>query len=327
MEYNKETMLDYYKSLIENRTKKLSILNDKSNQYTKEQRVEKSMLYTARSATIAEKTLDIFNSIPDNSGFITKLTALSLPVQTYEDHIKVKNFLMSKGFESNEYNRKKKNNKVYALIGSDSIEGLLKLNKELESFCKDNLIKYDNSRFKNITERRHVFETMSDYKTSILLGSKVGDIINFELDGPYRFPYTPDKEHTPNFISFDKTPYHESQPKSSLGQFINKMINRVESTLGMYGDVDKIVAKKGEIRKARDMVYSLTGIDIDIDYQQHMTNNAEITPFKAVELELDRFNRIVNELTNIEQSGNEPVRPRERLEERKTILKRNGVKI
>lgn len=139
----------------------------------------------------------------------------------------------------------------------------------------------------------------------------------------------------------DTTPHVEviqkpSEPsaiKSLLLGIKNRVDNAIDNTKDALQKGGEIFELKGKIESEQEMIFRLTGINIEIDIKQHFIGELSVdNALRGSKLELERFEKISKELLKVpniveEVSERGLSQDPERVEEKAVILRKNGVKL
>lgn len=232
---------------------------------------------------------------PDDEGYIKVIAELNINVYTKKDHSLLKKFLKTKGFESNEFEFDENKPAFQTIIGSNTIAGLKDLINEVDELCGNNNIFFEAKRTRyndgainvDITEGiNKVISIISKLDSPIMIGSKVDNIFNFNVNNNYNFSST--EKGNPNaFVSFDKPP--EKPPQNSIISFI---VDKLTSDVGDEYKKNMLernlsILKNGFLENQSD-IQRLTKECIPFKPEKHMAENPNISILRAYQLEFKR---------------------------------------
>lgn len=254
------------------------------------------------TGVIKAKFNESFKLAPDDEGYIKVIAELNINVYTKKDHSLLKKFLKTKGFESNEFEFDENKPAFQAIIGSNTITGLKNLISEVDELCGNNNIFFETKKTRyndgatnvNIIEGiNKVISIISKLDSPIMIGSKVDDIFNFNVNQNYNFSVT-EKGNPKAFVSFNKPP--EKPEQSTIISFI------VEKLTSDVGDEYKknmlernlSIVKSGFLENQSD-IQRLTKECIPFKPEKHITENPNISILRAYQLEFKKSESLFTE--------------------------------
>lgn len=310
----RENTVEYFKKLkeIEEKEKEifLRIRNDDSlSTEKKKDRISYALSDKEFEIKMTKKNMvDSLELARESEGYIKILAEININVYTKKDHSLLKDLLKSKGFESNDFEFKEGVPAFKAMIGSNNKEGLNTIIKAIDDLCGENNIFFESK----ISKRRDVEGTinvqeiegvrkaasiMSELNSPIIIGSKVGNVINFTVGNGYNFSVT-DKVENNGFLSFD-------QPKSSSDDYgifnflLKKLPNPVENDYKAHMLERNLSAIKSCFQQYSDNIkefleyrskYSKEDAPKNVfDPELHKMENPKLSDLKCYQIELHRI--------------------------------------
>lgn len=326
MNFNRETITDYFKAI-----KAINDLDDIPENETEIKKLDNKIQHYVNQ----------HDNIPQNEGYIQYLANITVDIYTQKDHQLLKNYLESKGFVSNDFkrplNEKKYNPKFIALIGSDTEEGLNNMIMEINELCEKNDICFSSGVTINTDESNPMFsqspnnvifynkgeslDILTSARSSILLGSKINDVINFQLSGEYSYVEPYYNISDAKVISFEKPEVKESPKLNFIAKFLDKKVEKEDEANKEYHLNKIITGINDNINRTLIKIKEITNFDIKADPFIHQLEDHNISKLRSVQIENNKLNVILDELT----SNNKNIL--ESSEKRKNIILKNGYKI
>lgn len=304
MNYNQEDTLNYYKEIYAIRADLMQRVADEK--YMEQGSVEHEK-HSTQNRKLMERTLqldhkmsDAFLGLPENSGYITNIATLHVYCPSYLDHTLMKNFLESKGFPSNEYSMSG-NRAFYTTVGSDSTEGLDKIIKEVEDYATSYYLK---AKVQDYQSKDEALNAMMSCKSPILLGSKVGEIVNFplnenSLNGHSFSNMSKIMRNHKSLYEIKEFEYQIQKPDpSKLKLGIVEILKKMPK---VFDDSDRVSIKERELKNLRNELHEKTGVDEKIDYNQYKTDGRTASRANAIEMEFARFKQLIETTPEIER--------------------------
>lgn len=306
MNYNKEEALNYYKEVTEKQKDLLQRVSDALVSQEQKDSVQNKKLAESISSH-EQKMEEAFLNLQDNSGYITHIATVNVPCADYLEHTLMKSFLESKGFISNNY--LVNGNKVFStVVGSDSAEGVEKIIQDINDYAAKY---YMTVKSDPIESKKIAFTTMMKVVNPILLGSKVDEVLSFPLKESISVThsFTSLSKKMVNALSiynvkefeFNTMTPDPSKSKLSLIEAIKKLPKAWE-------DTDRINYQEEKLNKLKSDLQEKTGINEKIDYKQYNVDGKTATKARAIQMEFDRFQNLIDTTPHVEviQKPSEP---------------------
>lgn len=306
MNYNKEEALNYYKEVTETQKDLLQRVSDALVSQAEKDSVQNKKLAES-ILSLEQKMEDSFLNLQDNSGYITHIATVNVPCADYLEHTLMKSFLESKGFISNNY--LVNGNKVFStVVGSDSAEGVEKIIQDINDYADKY---YMTVKSDPIESKKIAFTTMMKAVNPILLGSKVDEVLSFPLKESISVThsFTSLSKKMVNALSiynvkefeFNTMTPDPSKSKLSLIEAIKKLPKAWE-------DTDRINYQEEKLNKLKSELQEKTGINEKIDYKQYNVDGKTATKARAIQMEFDRFQNLIDTTPHVEviQKPSEP---------------------
>lgn len=209
------------------------------------------------------------------------------------------------------------------------IESVKKLPKAWEDTDRINYQEEKLNKLKSEFQEKTGINEKVDYKQYNVDGKTAtkARAIQMEFD---RFQNLIDT--TPH-VEFIQKPSEPSAIKSLLLGIKNRVDNAIDNTKDALQKGGEIFELKGKIESEQEMIFRLTGINIEIDIKQHFIGELSVdNALRGSKLELERFEKISKELLKVpniveEVSERGLSQDPERVEEKAVILRKNGVKL
>lgn len=209
------------------------------------------------------------------------------------------------------------------------IEAVKKLPKAWEDTDRINYQEEKLNKLKSEFQEKTGINEKVDYKQYNVDGKTAtkARAIQMEFD---RFQNLIDT--TPH-VEFIQKPSEPSAIKSLLLGIKNRVDNAIDNTKDALQKGGEIFELKGKIESEQEMIFRLTGINIEIDIKQHFIGELSVdNVLRGSKLELERFEKISKELLKVpniveEVSERGLSQDPERVEEKAVILRKNGVKL
>ena len=209
------------------------------------------------------------------------------------------------------------------------IEAVKKLPKAWEDTDRINYQEEKLNKLKSEFQEKTGINEKVDYKQYNVDGKTAtkARAIQMEFD---RFQNLIDT--TPH-VEFIQKPSEPSAIKSLLLGIKNRVDNAIDNTKDALQKGGEIFELKGKIESEQEMIFRLTGINIEIDIKQHFIGELSVdNALRGSKLELERFEKISKELLKVpniveEVSERGLSQDPERVEEKAVILRKNGVKL
>lgn len=251
---------------------------------------------------IKAKFNESFKLAPDDEGYIKVIAELNINVYTKNDHSLLKKLLKSKGFESNEFEFDENTPAFKAMIGSNTITGLKGLINEVDELCGKNNIFFEVKKTRyndgatnvNIIEGiNKVIAIISKLDSPIMIGSKVNDVFNFNVNNNYNFSVT-EKGNPDAFVSFDK---HPEKPEHNT--VISFIVDKLTSDVGEEYKKNMLernlsIVKSGFLENQSD-IQRLTTECIPFKPEKYMESNPNISILRSYQLEFNRSQSLYSE--------------------------------
>lgn len=306
MNYNKEEALNYYKEVTETQKDLLQSVSDALVSQEQKDSVQNKKLAES-ILSLEQKMEEAFLNLQDNSGYITHIATVNVPCADYLEHTLMKSFLESKGFISNNY--LVNGNKVFStVVGSDSAEGVEKIIQDINDYAAKY---YMTVKSDPIESKKIAFTTMMKVVNPILLGSKVDEVISFPLKESISVThsFTSLSKKMVNALAIYNVKEFEfnvmtpdpSKSKLSLIEAIKKLPKAWE-------DTDRINYQEEKLNKLKSELQEKTGINEKIDYKQYNLDGKTATKARAIQMEFDRFQNLIDTKPHVEviQKPSEP---------------------
>jgi len=285
--------------------------------------------------------LENFKQLPDDAGYIKHLAAISINVYTSADHGMLKDFLKSKGFLSNEFNLLDDlNNKepaFKALIGSDSLDGLNSIISDIDTLCGKNDILFEryksliNNSINNVEVKSNVesvFWIMNKVDSPIVLGSKIDDIIVFDVGGKHDFTLSTHNISNP-LVSYNAPEDKKTVKKTGLiAGFLNNHLEKTENAIKAEVLKETLAGFESSCLRYQDNIRNLTDSVIDFNLRSHAEKDPNISILRSYQIEHGRLNDLFRTIVRnnsdyVERSiDNNP----EQLKIHQEIIKKYGFK-
>lgn len=286
--------------------------------------------------------LENFKQLPDDSGYIKHLAEISINVYTSADHAMLKDFLKSKGFLSNEFNLLDDlNNKkptFKALIGSDSLDGLNNIISEIDALCGKNDILFERYNKSLISNSIHnvevksnvesVFWIMNKVDSPIVLGSKIDDIIVFDVGGKHDFTLSAHTISNP-LVSYNAPEDKEPVKKTGLiAGFLHTKLEKTENAIKAEMLKETLDGFERSCLRHQDNIRNLTDSVIDFNLRSHAEKDPNISILRSHQIEYRRLDNLFRTIVRnnsdyVERSiDNNP----EQLKIHHEIIKKHGYK-
>lgn len=306
MNYNKEEALNYYKEVTEKQKDLLQRVSDALVSQEQKDSVQNKKLAES-ILSLEQKMEEAFLNLQDNSGYITHIATVNVPCVNYLEHTLMQTFLDSKGFLSNNY--LVNGNKVFStVVGADSAEGVEKIIKEINDYAAKY---YMTVKADPIESKQTAFNTMMKVVNPILLGSKVDEVLSFPLKESISVThsFTSLSKKMVNALSiynvkefeFNTMTPDPSKSKLSLIEIVKKLPKAWE-------DTDRINYQEEKLNKLKSELQEKTGINEKIDYKQYNVDGKTATKARAIQMEFDRFQNLIDTTPHVEviQKPSEP---------------------
>ena len=306
MNYNKEEALNYYKEVTEKQKDLLQRVSDALVSQEQKDSVQNKKLAES-ILSLEQKMEESFLNLQDNSGYITHIATVNVPCVNYLEHTLMQTFLDSKGFLSNNY--LVNGNKLFStVVGSDSAEGVEKIIKEINDYAAKY---YMTVKADPIESKQTAFNTMMKVVNPILLGSKVDEVLSFPLNEGMTIThsFTSLSKKMVNALSIYNVKEFEfnamtpapSKAKLSLIEIVKKLPKAWE-------DTDRINYQEEKLNKLKSELQEKTGINEKIDYKQYNVDGKTATKARAIQMEFDRFQNLIDTTPHVEviQKPSEP---------------------
>lgn len=301
MNFNRETIIDYFQTL-----KNINEIDDIPENAAEIKKLDNKIQYY----------INQHDNIPENEGYIRYLANIKIDVYTKKDHQLLKSLLEEKGFASNEFERpldeKKYNAKFVSLIGSDTEEGLKNIIIEINQLCEKNDICFSSAVTKNMDESNALFsqsynnvffynkgeslDILTSSRSSILLGSKVNDIINFQLSSDYHYSEPYYNVGYVEVLSFEKPAVKELPKLNLITKFLDKKADKDDLANKEY-HLNKIITELSDnIQRTIIKIKELTHIEVQSDSFIHQLEDHKMSKLRSVQIENNRLNTILDDL-------------------------------
>lgn len=313
MKLNRNSAEEYFKNIkkiedIEEETIKTLRATESLSMDDRSIKIYEALAATNVNTEIETKKIsDMYSNIFDGQGYIKYLAELSINVYTQKDHDLLKDLLKSKGFESNSFDYPKNNPAFRSMIGSDSREGLQEILQQVSDLCGENDIFFELKRtiyndgavhYQIKDEPEMVQYIMSQVNSPIIIGSKVDDIINFNIEGEYNFKFTDLFSNLSKLISFEKP--EKNTPNEKVGiisGFLNKlMVNAEKSFKDKMVEQNLISLENGFLSYQKDIT-KLTDITVPFKPAFHKIKDPSIGVLRSYQLEVLRARDLFNEIS------------------------------
>jgi hypothetical protein len=250
---------------------------------------------------------DAFLNLQDNSGYITHIATVNVPCADYLEHTLMKSFLESKGFISNNY--LVNGNKVFStVVGSDSAEGVEKIIQDINDYAAKY---YMTVKSDPIESKKIAFNTMMKVVNPILLGSKVDEVLSFPLKESISVThsFTSLSKKMVNALSIynvKEFEFNAMTPDPSKSKL--SLIEAVKKLPKAWEDTDRINYQEEKLNKLKSELQEKTGINEKIDYKQYNVDGKTATKARAIQMEFDRFQNLIDTTPHVEviQKPSEP---------------------
>lgn len=306
MNYNKEDALKYYKDITETQKDLLQRVSDALVSQAEKDSVQNKKLAESISS-LEQKMEDAFLNLQDNSGFITHIATVNVPCADYLEHTLMKSFLESKGFISNNY--LVNGNKVFStVIGSDSADGVEKIIQDINDYAAKY---YMTVKADPIESKKAAFNTMMKVVNPILLGSKVDEVLSFPLKESISVThsFTSLSKKMVNALSMynvKEFEFNAMTPDPSKSKL--SLIEAVKKLPKAWEDTDRINYQEEKLKNLKSELQEKTGINEKIDYKQYNVEGKTATKARAIQMEFDRFQNLIDTTPHVEviQKPSEP---------------------
>jgi hypothetical protein len=306
MNYNKEEALNYYKEITETQKDLLQKVSDALVLQEQKDSVQNKKLAESISS-FEQKMEDAFLNLQDNSGYITHIATVNVPCADYLEHTLMKSFLESKGFISNNY--LVNGNKVFStVVGSDSAEGVEKIIQDINDYAAKY---YMTVKSDPIESKKIAFNTMMKVVNPILLGSKVDEVLSFPLKESISVThsFTSLSKKMVNALSIynvKEFEFNAMTPDPSKSKL--SLIEAVKKLPKAWEDTDRINYQEEKLNKLKSELQEKTGINEKIDYKQYNVDGKTATKARAIQMEFDRFQNLIDTTPHVEviQKPSEP---------------------
>lgn len=306
MNYNKEDALNYYKEITETQKDLLQRVSDALVSQAEKDSVQNKKLAESISS-LEQKMEDAFLNLQDNSGFITHIATVNVPCADYLEHTLMKSFLESKGFISNNY--LVNGNKVFStVIGSDSADGVEKIIQDINDYAAKY---YMTVKADPIESKKAAFNTMMKVVNPILLGSKVDEVLSFPLKESISVThsFTSLSKKMVNALSMynvKEFEFNAMTPDPSKSKL--SLIEAVKKLPKAWEDTDRINYQEEKLKNLKSELQEKTGINEKIDYKQYNVEGKTATKARAIQMEFDRFQNLIDTTPHVEviQKPSEP---------------------
>ena len=306
MNYNKEDALNYYKEITETQKDLLQRVSDALVSQEEKDSVQNKKLAESISS-LEQKMEDAFLNLQDNSGYITHIATVNVPCADYLEHTLMKSFLESKGFISNNY--LVNGNKLFStVVGSDSADGVEKIIQDINDYSAKY---YMTVKADPIESKKTAFNTMMKVVNPILLGSKVDEVLSFPLKESISVThsFTSLSKKMVNALSIynvKEFEFNAMTPDPSKSKLT--LIEAVKKLPKAWEDNDRINFQEEKLKNLKNELQEKTGINEKIDYKQYNIEGKTATKARAISMEFDRFQNLIDTTPHVEviQKPSEP---------------------
>jgi len=238
--------------------------------------------------------LEHFKMADESEGYISVLAELNINVYTRKDHDLLKNFLKEKGFESNVFNFEENVPAFKAMIGSNNDSGLKELLTEVEQVCGENNIYFSNVRskyndgaenVKKVAYGRLAMAIMTKLDSPIVIGSKVDDVINFNVGNGYNFSVK-NKTENDYFLSYEKP---VAKNDGVLDFLIKKLPNKIENDYKEHMLERNLSMHKNGFMDHQKIMKELGAENVLFEPEKHKISNPKLSILKCYQMEAERI--------------------------------------